>query len=324
MDKMKKKGVFLTLGITFVSIAVLSLASLVLRNSEYSEDRIMELAAIDRIYSIDRSLGFVYRDILFDVLKFNLTINESYIKMDKFVTNVTVDSDIDRAVIDGLFSLLYANSIFKDFGYSATSLTQEYSKFYFDYPYTDIIYYQARNNTASLAGFEVTGSNIIVASVHPFIARNFTVIIKHNSVNGSLNWSIFTDPSVCPPQLAPVGCVHTLNVTFLGPGGWVNSTQRMIGLIPLNGSNETLAQRIDIFGLESNPAKIPFVGLTTLVGGLIEGTSFGAVNYAQNFTVTLIADYFPSYKNKLGLYSEIVSIPIPNAGIRRYGRIRVL
>tara|TARA_Y100000310_G_scaffold144893_3_gene144239 strand:- start:53130 stop:54152 length:1023 start_codon:yes stop_codon:yes gene_type:complete len=70
----KTKGVLLTLGITFLALVVLTLATLILRNAETSEERLVELAGIDRLYNLgsstERSLAeslYPYTGVYFNI-----------------------------------------------------------------------------------------------------------------------------------------------------------------------------------------------------------------------------------------------------------------
>ena len=69
-----KRGVLLTLGITFLSLVVLALATIILRSAETSEERLVELAGIDRLYNLgsstERSLGLA----LYPYTGINLTL----------------------------------------------------------------------------------------------------------------------------------------------------------------------------------------------------------------------------------------------------------
>jgi hypothetical protein len=68
----KKQGAFLTLGMTFISILILTLGSAMLRNAEYSEERVFEIGGMDRIHNLKSSILESYRDMHF--LIFNMTV----------------------------------------------------------------------------------------------------------------------------------------------------------------------------------------------------------------------------------------------------------
>ncbi len=57
MVGLMKKGVFMTLGMVFVSLTILAFANVILDNSETSESRIKEFAETERLYNLDRSLS---------------------------------------------------------------------------------------------------------------------------------------------------------------------------------------------------------------------------------------------------------------------------
>lgn len=89
MDKIKriltqKRGVFLTLGITFLSLVILSLATLILRHAESSDERLMELAAYDRLYNLDRSVSDAFYLYDTSVANFDIRFSNSSIYLSKF------------------------------------------------------------------------------------------------------------------------------------------------------------------------------------------------------------------------------------------------
>lgn len=323
----KRKGVFLTLGITFVSILVLTLASLVLRNAESSEERMTELAALDRIYNLDRSLGTIYKEIFLNVLQFNMTINETYIKFDKFLTNVSADTDEDRAVIDMLYSLYYADSLYSGFSYLLTATSTNYIWYEFDRPKVRLLYYIAKNASTGIPGFEVGGTPFIVLTIDPKLVKDYTVIVKHKSLNGTVNWTDYTpEPSPCiDPYASTYGCGHTLNVTVLGTGGWVSSDKRSISLdIDPTGN---LTQKIYILNYTTDPVITPFVGAGTIGSGggiLADATVTGVVSFVHNLTFTFLINYYPNNKTTLSMLGDTIGIEIPELGIKKFGRIKVL
>lgn len=69
------RGVLLTLGITFMSLVVLSFATLILRNAENSDLRLTELSSIDRIYTLSSSLERSVFRSYFPLTGINLTLN---------------------------------------------------------------------------------------------------------------------------------------------------------------------------------------------------------------------------------------------------------
>jgi len=68
MVKMKKirtcrKGILFTLGLTFLTLVVLSLAILIFHNAQKYEEITAKLAALDRVYELDTSIGQSLKDI---------------------------------------------------------------------------------------------------------------------------------------------------------------------------------------------------------------------------------------------------------------------
>lgn len=83
----KSRGVLLTLGITFVSLIVLSFAGLLLRNAENSDVRLTELSAVDRVYTLTSSLEHSIFRSYFPITGVNLSINNDTIILSKDTKN---------------------------------------------------------------------------------------------------------------------------------------------------------------------------------------------------------------------------------------------
>jgi len=62
----KKRGAFLTLGVFIVGVVLLAQASFIFENARQSEDIVVALASIDRIYEIDTSLQQSVQKIFFE------------------------------------------------------------------------------------------------------------------------------------------------------------------------------------------------------------------------------------------------------------------
>lgn len=78
-----KRGALLTLGITFVSLTVLSLATLLLRNAETSEERLIEFGAFDRLYNLDASAQASIREMIKTLSTLSMTINGTNVTFEK-------------------------------------------------------------------------------------------------------------------------------------------------------------------------------------------------------------------------------------------------
>ena len=107
----RKAGVFLTLGITFLSLLVLSLATLILRNAEDSDERLMELSGYDRFYNIDRAVSDAYRMYDVDVSGMHLFANDTHISIRKF-TDGSEDREIVYSVFAKIFFGFYLNTLY--------------------------------------------------------------------------------------------------------------------------------------------------------------------------------------------------------------------
>ena len=87
-----KKAVLLTLGITFISLVVLALASLILRNAESSEERLTEMSAAERFYNLDVSIQRGFSNVFKAKSGFNITANTT-LKTLIIEKNLTANSD---------------------------------------------------------------------------------------------------------------------------------------------------------------------------------------------------------------------------------------
>ena len=72
-----KKGAFLTLGMTFISIMILAVGSAILKNAQDSEERIFELGSMDRLYNLGYSIQESYRTMYLGTFPFNYTGNQT-------------------------------------------------------------------------------------------------------------------------------------------------------------------------------------------------------------------------------------------------------
>lgn len=107
----RRSGVLLTLGITFISLLVLSLATLILRNAEDSDERLMELAGYDRVYNIDRAISDAYRTYDTDVAGFKIIANDTKLYIRKF-TDKANDPEIVFMAFSKIFFSFYLNTLY--------------------------------------------------------------------------------------------------------------------------------------------------------------------------------------------------------------------
>ena len=110
-----KRGAFLTLGITFVSITVLTLAALILRNAEMSEERISEFAIMDRVYNLDKSVGISYKRMVEESAGFNFSVSDEGINFSKFHNRTFIDN--------GTYPAYYIDKVFQKFTLQRTAMT---------------------------------------------------------------------------------------------------------------------------------------------------------------------------------------------------------
>ena len=75
----QRRGVLLTLGVTFLAIVILTLATLILKHAETSEERLVELASVDRVYNLGNSLQRSLSESLYSLTEINLTVTNDTI-----------------------------------------------------------------------------------------------------------------------------------------------------------------------------------------------------------------------------------------------------
>ncbi len=108
-----RSGVLLTLGITFLSLIILGLATLILRNAENSDDRLMELAAYDKLYNIDRATSDALRVYDTEVARFALFVNDSVITLRKHTAG-ELDVDLSTMSFAKAFYTNYLTTLYGD------------------------------------------------------------------------------------------------------------------------------------------------------------------------------------------------------------------
>ncbi|GEM_PF-4393256 len=82
-SKATSRGVLLTLGITFISLIVLSFATLILRNAENSDLRLTELSSVDRLYTLSSSMERSIFRSYYSLTGINLTLTKDAITIVK-------------------------------------------------------------------------------------------------------------------------------------------------------------------------------------------------------------------------------------------------
>lgn len=87
MAKMTKKGVLLTLGLSFLALSVLALSVLIFHNTYKSEEITSRLAIFDRMYDLDNSIQGGLKDILVYGSGINITIGESDVMFRQRIPN---------------------------------------------------------------------------------------------------------------------------------------------------------------------------------------------------------------------------------------------
>lgn len=217
--KKDKRGVLLTLGITFLSLVVLALATIVLRNAESSEDRLVELAGIDRLYNLGSSTERTLALALYPYTGLNVTVSnvtlvierQMYPYPDKTLWSLD-PSFFDYQLIIRLIYSEYLKSVSKNVNSvaEANPLTRSIrldispvNFFYWlntenitlndpDQGLQGEVYKPLHINTNSSGPTNSTLQLLFfssVAQLNPYIITNYTFYFQHDTRNGIINWS---------------------------------------------------------------------------------------------------------------------------------------
>ncbi len=189
-----RSGMFLTLGITFLSLLVLGLATLILRNAEDSDERLMELSGYDKFYNIDRATSDAFRVYDLDVAGFSLNATNTTIYLKKF-TDRTNDPGITQMALAKIFYSFYLNTL-----YNSTTVHKLPS--IGDYGLT----------------FERHKSNQNIYYRYVYIGNASEVEVGGGLVNGSWLHIVSFNESFCgglqPPPSCNRGSIDTLEVIY--------------------------------------------------------------------------------------------------------------
>ncbi len=166
------RGVLLTLGITFLSLIVLSFATLILRNAENSDVRLTELSSIDRLYtlgsSLERSLGRSY----YALTGINLTLNNDTITLVKDTKRqgspnyFALPEITDSSILTMKSSNIYVKLLAESLTYKTTTLDDplglttfiNYLTLFFYYPKYE--YDSFKTNALMIYGYTDDKANI--------------------------------------------------------------------------------------------------------------------------------------------------------------------
>jgi len=306
-----KQGAFLTLGITFISILILTLSSLILRHAETSEERIYELGSFEKFYITDESIRDTYNEMVEKILNMHVTStfnatgdSTTRVNITKKMYNTT-DNEL-RRFIDARLILFYLYGIVLDPQFKLKSLsTSEMVIRFAPNPLNYRYYYSADEDDLTQT---ISETNIVYITQ---IDQNLTALEIHAYYNESLpgknasvDWITYFDTN--PPNLPPF-----VNLTFAvhGPNGWVDSQTRLSSF-----GNPPTAQKIEIgnlTGLNEPP---------TLIAG---SSSFIFVNGDEDLYTELILT-FNEGKQVHVLTKEKINITFPALiSISKEGQIRL-
>jgi len=161
------KGVLLTLGITFISLIVLSFATLILRNAENSDLRLTELASIDRIHTLSSSLERALFRSYLPLTGINLTLNNDTIVLVKDMKrsgspNYYTPPDTTDAVILAMkTSDVFVQHMAESLTYKTTTLANPLGFIYINFLILAFYYPSYDSNLFNSIFFYVYGDDIL-------------------------------------------------------------------------------------------------------------------------------------------------------------------
>ncbi|MEK6903059.1 MAG: hypothetical protein AABW64_00235 [Nanoarchaeota archaeon] len=226
-----KKGVLLTLGITFLSLVVLALATIILRSAETSEERLVELAGIDRLYNLGSSTERSLALALYPYTGINMTLaNQTIIierQMYPYPDTTLWNLDplyFDYKLILGQVLKSYLDSVSKGVNvFSETDIgsSGELKRIWIRFIPSNTHYWLSTLNLSlrdpdrvetnpsgsAYPDFLINSNGTTPNSTHnilifgyygqldPYIISNYTLYFRHDTRNGVINWSRKESPT---------------------------------------------------------------------------------------------------------------------------------
>ncbi len=318
-----KKGVFLTLGITFVSILVLTLASLILRNAETSEERISELGAFERFYVTDESIRETYYSMLRDIMNFTIEVNATNLSTVRFRHEMPYLGIPGRDKRLTMFTnarlllfLLYGGLLTKDF--AVKSIFDEIRLSIRPAGISYAYYFNEGNGSGGL-GSNPNNTHVVFITKINYdpnkIVPNLTAltfIMKYNEslpgYNGTINWITYNAGPCCRTNLTFV---------LLGPNGYKVSDSRMAYFKNVDAQ---LSGRIEIGNLTGATIPAFFMGTYVNDGAMI----FLNGNNQFDIVETIMTFNSTGASEKVKVYSQDeMNISFNEFGLSKQGPIRL-
>jgi hypothetical protein len=321
---MNKRGAFLTLGMTLVSVLILSLGAAMLRNAEHSEERVMELASLDRLYNLDSSLQRAYRQMYLSVFPFNITSTSTAHSVSLFIPRsdeFTPDpgfSYFDKAhnVTKMTIGLMYPNftsttkTLFPLYDFTAFSLLP----YNLTFAYTHIketnpggLFFSSTLPGHSNALIIYTNSTKVTDPLNKYL-----ITVSNPALTGNVSWETI--------KTLPTGA--TLNITYLGLGSAVSSASFNIDFDGIPSGN--ISQNI-MLNL-SAPQPWPVISVSTAQSGPFEDMGQIMIEpLGHNLTVSVTVLPTTPLNGSVSAWSaDSFSFALPSLKVSKTSRYRLV
>ncbi len=331
---LNKRGAFLTLGMTFISIMILAVGSAILKNAQDSEERVFELGSMDRLYNMANSIQESYRTMYLGIFPFNYTGNQTehsfsvaipspyVLPSDLYITDYAFIYfpslyNASNTLIRGLypsFNFTSSNTVFPNTN-STSIFTPEVNMSY-TYLYTDSHIQPTTFSLSPNMPSQPTNGLIVYDQSSPASAEieSYKIILKNPLIDGNVSWDYYT------------AGLTELTVEYYGPND--NSTDtKSISFLDISGNPDDLAQIIRInTSTPSTSMPWPQISINTANGGPFKdkGQMFIAP-YAYNFTATVTVNYAIPLPRNITFYTyDSFNLTSQDLGIGKYSFYRIV
>ncbi len=325
---MNKQGAFLTLGMTFISILILSLGTAMLRNAESTEERIFELGSLDRLYTLEQSAQQAYREQFLRLFPFNMSQDNGWHAVEMSLPSFfgTIDPAFSsfaalHNITQSLMKLLAPS-----FSFINHSLYPGQNATAFIVPEINVsyVYVGVRDlTTFSLPSSAFANSHgllVYTGSVDPtalsYVVKSYNITVRNPLINGTVKWETWTPG-------APGGI--RLTVEYFGNGDNHTVDSRLISF----DSGGDVAQKIFLnlsHGDEYYAKLVPLITVRKATAGPFSGMGEIFIeSLAYNFSTTVTMGYTTPLQGNLSVFSyDRFNLTLPQLGIGKSARYRLV
>lgn len=210
---MNKNGAFLTLGMTFISVLILTLGGIILKNAVSSESRIAEMGGMGRLYNVERSLQSAYSDMFKETLGLNMTLNGQWHSVE---LNLSARSRADDKLyfmnVSHFVFSEYLKTIYPSFRSSRARMLTDVnqSSWYLQGMNISYVYTHVNKDEADKVFFPAKASPgsqalIIYSANDDTIIKEYNITLKNLAQDGNVSWNYFTGGGTAKVGIAYIG-----------------------------------------------------------------------------------------------------------------------